>query len=277
MQQYNANLIQWPCAKYWDRAWNPIIGCQPCSPACANCYAAALAKRFHKSFVPHASSHLRPPRSGVVFCGNMTDLFGEWMWPWRGSHDGYIVRSPEDLIASAIGKTINKAIYLWLTKRIATMVDAMHRVFGSHEWRKTCCCNHYFGFTAENQECYCERLLPVYRAKESWMKFWVSAEPLLGPLRLGLDGDLIPGTYQWLVVGCESGPNRRPCKIEWVESIVEQCRAAGVPVFVKQLDIGGKCVTDIAKFPQKLQIRQVPWVNPMRPDGRAVLGQEVPT
>ena len=138
MQQYNANLIQWPCAKYWDRAWNPIIGCQPCSPACANCYAAALAKRFHKSFVPHASSHLRPPRSGVVFCGNMTDLFGEWMWPWRGSHDGYIVRSPEDLIASAIGKTINKAIYLWLTKRIATMVDAMHRVFGSHEWRKTC-------------------------------------------------------------------------------------------------------------------------------------------
>ena len=65
--------------------------------------------------------------------------------------------------------------------------------------------------------------------------------------------------FDWLVVGCESGPNRRPCKIEWVESIVEQCRSASVPVFVKQLDIGGKCVTDISKFPAHLQIRQVPW------------------
>jgi protein gp37 len=52
---------------------------------------------------------------------------------------------------------------------------------------------------------------------------------------------------------------RRPCKIEWVESIVEQCRATDVPVFVKQLDIGGKCVTDINKFPEHLRIRQVPW------------------
>ena len=32
-----------------------------------------------------------------------------------------------------------------------------------------------------------------------------------------------------------------------------------IPVFVKQLDIGGKCVTDINKFPAHLQIRQIPW------------------
>ena len=91
------------------------------------------------------------------------------------------------------------------------------------------------------------------------MQFWVSAEPLRGPLRLGLDGDLIPGTYKWLAVGCESGPKRRPCKLEWVESIVEQCMAANVPVFVKQLDLNGKCERDITKFPKHLQIRQVPW------------------
>ena len=69
----------------------------------------------------------------------------------------------------------------------------------------------------------------------------------------------LPHPPSWVVVGCESGPNRRPCKIEWVESIVEQCLAANVPVFVKQLDIGGKCVTDIGKFPGHLRIRQVPW------------------
>lgn len=74
------NLIQWPCAKYWNRAWNPIIGCKPCSPACENCYAAALVvERFRQSFTPHATGKSSPPRKGVVFCGNMTDLFGEWL------------------------------------------------------------------------------------------------------------------------------------------------------------------------------------------------------
>ncbi|MDZ4250354.1 MAG: phage Gp37/Gp68 family protein [Candidatus Nanopelagicales bacterium] len=39
----------------------------------------------------------------------------------------------------------------------------------------------------------------------------------------------------WVIVGCESGPQRRPCRWEWMASVVRQCKAAGVPVFVKQL------------------------------------------
>jgi protein gp37 len=62
-----------------------------------------------------------------------------------------------------------------------------------------------------------------------------------------------------VVLGCESGSNRRPCKVGWIESVVEQCRAAHVPVFVKQIDLCGKCVTDINQFPEHLRIRQVPW------------------
>lgn len=248
------NLIQWPRAKYWDRAWNPVIGCKPCSPACEHCYAAAWAKRFGQSFEPHKSSQTRPPRKGIVFCGNMTDLFGEWMNPYCSS----------EFILHCIGVSIN-AYHLWLTKRVASMIDALHKLTSHITDAEAIQClpkhfaHNYFGFTAEDQQRYSERLLPVYRAKEKWMQFWVSAEPLLGPLNLGLDGDLIPGTYKWLVVGCESGSNRRPCKIEWVESIVEQCMTAGVPVFIKQLDIDGKCVTDINKFPEHLRIRQVPW------------------
>ncbi|MDD4817330.1 MAG: DUF5131 family protein [Victivallaceae bacterium] len=61
------------------------------------------------------------------------------------------------------------------------------------------------------------------------------------------------------VIGAESGSIRRPCKIEWVRSIVRQCRTAGVKVFVKQLDIDGRLEKDIAKFPEDLQIRQIPW------------------
>jgi protein gp37 len=39
------------------------------------------------------------------------------------------------------------------------------------------------------------------------------------------------GRINWVIVGPETGPNRRPCKIEWIRSIVQQCRAAGVPVW----------------------------------------------
>ena len=89
---------------------------------------------------------------------------------------------------------------------------------------------------------------------------WLSAEPLLGPIDLHL-GYIAPEDlpFKWVATGCESGPNRRPCKIEWIESIVDQCRARDIPVFVKQLDLNGKCERDITKFPKHLQIRQVPW------------------
>lgn len=33
----------------------------------------------------------------------------------------------------------------------------------------------------------------------------------------------------------ESGPGARPCDVGWIRDIVGQCRAAEVPVFVKQL------------------------------------------
>lgn len=243
-----SNLIQWPTAKYWTTQWNPIIGCKPCSPACENCYAAAWAQRFGQSFGPHATKQ-RPPRKGVVFCGNMTDLFGEWV---------YHPHNEIGLVKSFANN--GNATFLWLTKRVARMCDAL-TAFEFDDLS-----NHYFGFTAENQEWYDRR-----RAQADfpqWANWWISCEPLLGPIDLLLwgrdvhpDGKLFECKLlpSWLVVGCESGPNRRPCKIEWVENIVEQCRTAGVPVFVKQLDIGGKCVTDITKFPKHLQIRQVPW------------------
>lgn len=250
------NLIQWPRAQYWDKPWNPIVGCRKCSPACENCYAAAMMRRFGAAdFSPHATGKSNPPRKGVVFCGNMTDLFGEWvplkaifrmlscMWHHPNPHDG-----PVPLPAT----------YLWLTKRVDRMCEALSNY--------TMCPNAYFGFTAENQEWYNKRFRES-RQLPDWANWWISAEPLLGPIDLGLSDrhpvtgafGAIPHLPSWVVVGCESGPNRRPCKIEWVESIVEQCLAVNVPVFVKQLDLNGQCERDITKFPKHLQIRQVPW------------------
>ena len=37
-----------------------------------------------------------------------------------------------------------------------------------------------------------------------------------------------------MIVGGESGPGARPMRPEWVASLRDQCRAAGVPFFFKQ-------------------------------------------
>ena len=241
-------LIQWPRAKYWDKAWNPVVGCHPCSPACDNCYARAWARRFGQGFEPHASSHVNPPlKGGVVFCGNVTDMFGTWRRIGAVYFD----------VLSTIFSNNQVKTWLWLTKRVGRMAVTLERLRENH---RTMLGNHYFGFTAENQEWYDRRFVDYVKIPAIF-NGWLSAEPLLGPIDLGLDDECSheSSLYQWVVVGCESGPARRPCKLEWVESIVEQCRAADVPVFVKQLDIDGKCVTDIDRFPAHLRIRQVPW------------------
>jgi protein gp37 len=59
---------------------------------------------------------------------------------------------------------------------------------------------------------------------------FLSLEPLLEDL-----GELDLTGIHWVIVGGESGHRARPCDVRWIRSIVEQCRVAGVPVFVKQL------------------------------------------
>ena len=109
-------------------------------------------------------------------------------------------------------------------------------------------------------------LLPIPAAVR-----FVSLEPLLENIDLHISDsrrDIIfrrthGQSYErrfidWLIIGCESGPKRRPCKLEWVRNIVEQCRAAQVPVFVKQLSIDGKVNHNPADWPEDLRIREYP-------------------
>jgi protein gp37 len=83
---------------------------------------------------------------------------------------------------------------------------------------------------------------------------WVSLEPMLGEVNLQMEG------LSWVVVGAESRGQvaGRECRQQWIESVVEQCRAAGVPCFVKQIQIGGLICEDIAEFPPKLQVQEWP-------------------
>lgn len=232
-------------AKYWDKAWNPVIGCEKVSEGCENCYAEAMCKRFPTlngyEFRPKVKFGSKPPKTGVVFVGNMTDLFGEW--------------NTDDEIIEWSREVSPLAVNLFLTKRADRLAE-MAECLPDREAT-------FYGITAENQDRLDERLGALFLLKKPWL----SLEPLLGQINfreamaiVNDIGDDFTEVVDWVVVGAESGPNRRPCKLEWVESVVGQCLHYKIPVFVKQLEINGKLVTDINKFPQHLQIRQIPWM-----------------
>lgn len=122
---------------------------------------------------------------------------------------------------------------------------------------------------------------------------FLSAEPLLEPLDLGrlvhrkpfysspeFQREMLGRmAIDLVIVGGESGPGARPCELEWIRSIVEQCRTAGVACFVKQLGAapydgvpgyqiplrGGvvdhvkhKKGGDPAEWPEDLRVREMP-------------------
>lgn len=116
--------------------------------------------------------------------------------------------------------------------------------------------NLWLGTSVEDQQRADERIPPLLKIPAA-VRF-LSVEPLLGPIDLTriIDrGDSIdclrgetcaresgclvssedsPG-IDWVIVGGESGPNARPCQIEWIRDVVEQCKQAGIPCFVKKL------------------------------------------
>lgn len=137
--------------------------------------------------------------------------------------------------------------------------------------------NCWWGVSCENQKYADERVPDLIRTPAA-VRF-VSAEPLLDGIDFrtipGLDdhdsGGVMPALLEisWTIVGGESGGQARPFHFAWARSIVAQCKAAGVPVFVKQL--GAKPVSergpvrflnrkggDMEEWPRDLRVREMP-------------------
>lgn len=55
----------------------------------------------------------------------------------------------------------------------------------------------------------------------------------------------------WVIVGAETGPGARPMNLEWARSIRDQCQAAGVPFFFK--NVSGR-----QPIPDDLMVREFP-------------------
>lgn len=116
--------------------------------------------------------------------------------------------------------------------------------------------NVWLGISCENQATADERI-PILLQVPAAVRF-LSCEPLLEKINLK---DALAGYpswprhkiyfVDWVIVGGESGAGYRPMKPEWAKSIIEQCQAARVPVFMKQM--AGK-----KEIPEDLQIREYP-------------------
>lgn len=159
-------------------------------------------------------------------------------------------------------------------ERVATLRIAAARVghrphlpfYSNQAWPLP---NVWLGISVEDQKSADERI-PVLLASPAAVRF-VSYEPALAPVdfdrpRCDIHGrdevasgpegefcnecaangyadelsfghwlDPLNGGLDWVIVGGESGPGARPFDLAWARSTVEQCREAGVPVFVKQL------------------------------------------
>lgn len=111
--------------------------------------------------------------------------------------------------------------------------------------------NVWLGVSVEDQQRADERIRDLVAVPAS--VHFLSCEPLLGPLEdltttIGtamLDEDVLGKKLHgvdWIIIGGESGPGAREMKVEWAWSIIEQCRAAKVAVFLKQM--GSKPTTD---------------------------------
>jgi protein gp37 len=151
--------------------------------------------------------------------------------------------------------------------------------------------NVWLGVSTEDQRAADERI-PLLAQCPAAVRF-ISAEPLIGPIDLewpktfypdgprmccsgldcgchGLPVDL-PLWYglHLVIAGGESGTHAHPCNVDWISSIVSQCKQWNVPVFVKQLGShviqGGERRIkkdskggDMSEWPHEIRIRQFP-------------------
>lgn len=262
--------------------FNPWWGCVEVSPACDNCYARELAVNRWKMDIwgkdaPRrffGDKHWNEPlkwdkvakKLGVrqrVFCASMADICED--------------RRDLDLHRERLWKLIEATPNLdWmlLTKRpenYSKMLPARWQI-----GEKPQLPNVWLGTTAENQRRADERIPFLFQNRAAI--YWISAEPLLGPIDFGkywsrevetgqLSSAFVHG-IDWVIVGGESGDKPRRMDPGWVRGIKKQCQENGAAFHFKQkgrilsaemgcADREGK---KIEEWPKEFQVQEFPRV-----------------
>lgn len=278
-----------------DATWNPWEGCTKVSPGCANCYAEARNHRFgmdnwgkgkprrrtsasnwKKALVWNRAPRLAPNDQAPRIFPSLCDWLDpevpiEWLADFlKLVHDTpnlrwlLLTKRPE-LFDRRIQDVINRC------DRMSVLEISLR--YWAHEGQAP----HgvWIGASVEDQQ-RADELIPELLKIPAAVRF-LSVEPLLGPIEFGaVPGGLVSPIYQdrrnkidWVIVGGESGAKARPCNIDWIRRVVQDCRGAGVPCFVKQL--GSKPTQeedrllikhpkggDINEWPEDLRVREFP-------------------
>jgi protein gp37 len=228
------------------RVWNPVRGCRPVSRECAWCWAARLGdtrsghpnptirsrheglatrnaagrpvfKGIWRTIPADLDIPSRIRRSAVIFLGSETDLFGEGVPEaalevvWRQVEDN------------------SHHVYLVLTKRAARMAAFLRD--------RRPLPNLLAGISAGDQGAWDERGPYLGDLAALGWQTLVSAEPLIGPLRLGLAEMPAERLPVWVIVGGLSGApedDGQPMHPLWPQDLRDECRGTGIAFYFKQ-------------------------------------------
>lgn len=193
----NKTKIEWT-----DMSWNPVTGCMH---NCDYCYAAAISKRFNRSFEPEFhEKRIRQPlkedKSKKIFVCSMADLFGEWVpdeWIERVLH---------------ICKLSKQHTFQFLTKNPKRYLE--------FEFSDNC----WIGASATDQTMY-DSAMDVFDEFDATVKY-LSCEPLLDKIVLSKPVD-------WLIIGACSFPKKQQPEQDWVLDMIEFADVHKIPVFLK--------------------------------------------
>lgn len=270
-----------------DTVWNPVTGCTPVSAGCANCYARSMASRFwgdrefssvqcHENRLTDPLRWRKPRR---VFVDSMGDLFHEDV-PDAFIDQVFAVMAlcPQHTFQVLTKRPKRMHGYLTATDVEVRVLDGARQELVQTRAGDSYPCptdypgwpvpNVWLGVSVENQATVDERIPPLLQTP-AVLRF-VSCEPLLGPINLremahrddwhvdALDTPDRSRRLGWVIVGCESGPRRRKVSEDAIRSLFAQCRDAGVPCFVKQLEVNGRVSHDPAEWPEDLRVREYP-------------------
>lgn len=278
--------------EWCDATWNPWYGCQKVSAGCKLCYAERDMTRYGREFskVTRAApatfrAPLRWKEPRRIFTCSWSDFFIAEADPWRAEAWEIIRQTPQHT-------------YLILTKRVDRVCGTGVSPVAGHgqdgratllPWRpgEQPWPHVWLGVSAENQQ-QADKRIPLLLSlpRPSPVVQFVSYEPALERIIWRTEWftwppkpGSFPGTIQnpkpgidCLIIGGESARPRsraRPFHLEWAFDALAQCRAAGVPCFIKQLGSnpyyhgqplklrdwkGG----DMTEWPEELRVREFP-------------------
>ena len=215
----NKSKIEW-C----DYTWNPVTGCKH---GCAYCYAEKISKRFTGNFDPHFHvERLEQPlalkKPSRIFAVSMGDLFGEWV-------PGEWIEKVFDVCEKAHWHK-----FMFLTKNPSRYWDFHRGGVPSNVWLGASIGDDPDDTTrVVNSEKGIFQVSKAHSAIDALFNAWAWSFVSIEPLRMDITSEVDLAGLHWVIVGAQTGPGAVKPKPEWVQRIIEQCRAAGTPLFLK--------------------------------------------